>query len=416
MHRKKFMEENPNTRKKIAFIHRYGLEGWVCCGGHAVPAMVDQLLPDHEVHFIGPETTEATNGPLRNKLKLHFLPWIFDRSNPDHKWTKTLKFYLALPGIGKKCRKLGIDFIYWEETLPLGAWVLQKFYGPNIGIMVMDFFMRIYTERKPWLHWLRNLVEKIDCNSWKKLPVVYTHVEYAKQFLVDRGLDPDRIHVVPNPCDHSKFHPVDDETRKETRAKLGFTDSDLVLSHHGILHPNKGNDWIFHRIVELKDDLPNLKYLLIGNGPEYGNLKKLATKLGIEDRVTMTGWLPSEADLNNALASSDIGLVMRIGQETDHFHMTDTLNHEMACGKPIMAVNLKGIAEFIDDTNNGYLFYPEQPSEFNNRLKKLASSAAERESFGAVALELSKTQCHYESSAENTITPILIRIHTDKST
>ncbi|VGO12283.1 GDP-mannose-dependent alpha-(1-6)-phosphatidylinositol monomannoside mannosyltransferase [Pontiella desulfatans] len=393
--------------KKIAFIHRYGLEGWTCCGGHAVPAMVDQLSPVAEVHFIGPESSEPENEKLRGKLHMHLLPWTFDRSNPKHKWTKTLRFYLALPGIGRRCRKMGIDFIYWEETLPLGTMILRKFYGPNIGVMVMDFFARIYTEGKPGLHGLRNWVERMDCKSWQKLPVVYTHVEFAKKFLVERGVQADRIHVVPNPCDHSKFHPVDDETRKTTRNKFGFSDDDLVLSHHGILHPNKGNDWILRRMAELRDDLPNLKYLLIGDGPEMAHLKKLAEQLHLSDRIVFTGWLPSEKALNQALASSDIGLVMRIGQETDHFHMTDTLNHEMACGKPILAVQLEGIAEFIDNQTNGYLFPPEQPEIFCDKLKQLAASPAKRMQFGAAALELSKRICNYETCAKKTIDPIL---------
>ncbi len=394
-------------KKKFAFIHRYGLEGWICCGGHAVPAMVDQLESSAEVHFFGPESTEPENTELRNRIKMHLLPWTFDRANPKHKWSKTIRFYIALPGIGKHCRKTGIDFIYWEETLPLAVWILQRFYGPSIGIMVMDFFVRIYTEKKPWLHWLRNLVERIDCNNWKKLPVVYTHVEFAKKFLIERGLNPNQIHVVPNPCNHAKFHPVDEETRITTREKLGFTETDLVLSHHGILHPNKGNDWILQRISELKEKLPNLKYLLIGNGQEMNDLQKLAGRLDITDHIVFTGWLPSEKALNQALASSDIGLVMRIGQETDHFHMTDTLNHEMACGKPILAVNLKGIAEFIDDKANGYLFDPDQPETFREKLKQLATDHEKRTRFGVAVLEQSRRICDYERCANNTLKPIL---------
>lgn len=401
-----------SEKKKIAFLHRYGLEGWICCGGHAVPAMVDQLAPEAEVHFIGPETTEPADKELRGKLTMHLLPWTFDRSNPKHKWGKTLRFYLALPGIGRRCRKMGIDFIYWEETMPLGTRILRKTFGDNIGVMVMDFFARIYTEKKPWLHGFRNWVEWVDCRSWQKLPVVYTHVEFAKKFLVERGLDPDRIHVIPNPCDHSKFHPVDDDTRKTTRNKFGFTDDDLVLSHHGILHPNKGNDWILHRIAELKDDMPNLKYLLIGDGPEMGHLKKLAAKLGIDDRVVFAGWLPSEKALNQALASSDIGLVMRIGQETDHFHMTDTLNHEMACGKPILAVHLQGIAEFIDDVTNGHLFSPDDSAEFRTKLIRLSGPDSPAETFGLNALELSRNRCTYSAISQKTIGTILQSIGT----
>ena len=393
-------------KKQIAFIHRYGLEGWICCGGHAVPAMVEQLAPDAEVFFWGPETTEPVNEELRNKINTRLLPWTFDRSNPDHKWSKTLKFYLALPRIGRQAKRLGIDFIYWEETLPLGALILRKSFGPNIGIMVMDFFARIYTEKKPWFHWLRDLVEKIDCQSWKKLPIVYTHVEFAKQFLTERGLDADRIHVVPNPCDHSKFHPVDEATRKATRAGFGFDDSDLVLSHHGILHPNKGNNWILDRVAELKTAAPNLKYLLMGDGSEMPDLRKQAKNLGVTDRVVFAGWLPSEKKLNEALASADIGLVMRVGQETDHFHMTDTLNHEMACGKPILAVNLEGVAEFIDDQTNGYLFSPDRPEEFRDKLLALAHSPAKRADFGSAALELNTRMCDHETCARRVIDPI----------
>ena len=172
-----------------------------------------------------------------------------------------------------------------------------------------------------------------------------------------------------NPIDHQKFHPIDEKTRAKNREKFGFSENDIVLSHHGILHPNKGNDWILHRIAELKSELPNLKFLLIGNGPEMENLKKISNDLRITESVIFTGWLPTENDLNNAIAASDIGLVMRIGQETDHFHMTDTLSHEMACAKPILAVNLRGIAEIIKNGENGFLFSPEKPEEFCDALK-----------------------------------------------
>ncbi|MCF7848910.1 MAG: glycosyltransferase [Kiritimatiellales bacterium] len=395
-----------NNKKKIAFLHRYGLEGWICCGGHAVPSMVDQLSASAEVHFIGPETTEQRNDILRGKLTMHLLPWEFDRSNSGHKWSKTLRFYCALPRIGRRCKKLGIDFIYWEETLPLGTRILQLFYGPNVGVMVMDFFARIYTEKKPWLHGLRNLVEWLDCQSWKKLPAVYTHVRVAKDFLIERGVPADRIHVVPNPCDHTIFHPVDDATRAATRKKLGFTNADIVLSHHGILHPNKGNDWILHRIAELKEELPNLKYLLIGNGSEMAPLQKLASTLRIADRIVFTGWLPSEKEMNEALASADVGLVMRIGQETDHFHMTDTLNHEMACRKPILAVRLKGIAEIIQDGENGFLFSPAHPAEFREALLRLATQPDTREKFGEKALRCSHEVSDLKVFARHVVDPI----------
>ncbi len=389
-----------SSKQKVAFIHRYGLEGWICCGGHAVPGIIETLSTDAEIHFYGPRTTEVKDPGLRSKVRMHELPYRFNRANPSDKFTKTILWYLWLPIIGIRCRMNRTQLIWNDETVPLTAPILRLFFGGNVAITVMDFFARIYTEGHPKLYWLRDLIERIDFAAWEKLPLIFTKVLYTQEFLAERGVPKKVMHLYRNPVDHTKFHPVDEATRAATREKLGFTETDIVLSHHGILHPNKGNDWVFQRLEELKEELPNLKYLLIGNGPEMDNLKQLASALEIADRIVFTGWLPTEEDLNNALASADIGLVMRIGQDTDHFHMTDTLAHEMACGKPILAVNLHGIAEVIKDGDNGFLFSAENPVEFTNKLTRMATTPNEREQLGKTILKDSKTISGIELNAQ----------------
>jgi len=402
--------------EKVAFIHRYGLEGWICCGGHAVPEIVTKLTTSTDVHFYGPKTTETHDNDLRSKVRMHELPYTWDRANPNEKITKTLLWYLWLPIIGIRCRANGTRLIWNDETVPLTAPILRLFYGKNVTITVMDFFARIYTEDHPRLHWLRNWIERIDFAFWRKLPLIFTKVLYTQEFLAERGVPKEVIHLYRNPVDHTKFHPVDEQTRKETRRKLGFTDNDIVLSHHGILHPNKGNNWIFQRLEKLKNDLPNLKYLLIGNGPEMEPLKQMAKKLGLADQIIFTGWLPTEIDLNNALASADVGLVMRIGQATDHFHMTDTLAHEMACGKPIIAVNLRGIAEVIHDGENGFLFSPDSPNEFCTKLKQTAESSNLRKNFGEKAVQESKKIADTQAAANAVSTVLLTAIRENSRT
>ncbi len=387
------------NRKKIAFIHRYGLEGWVCCGGHAIPCIVKNLSKEVEIHFYGPRVPGSKNQDLRAMIQMHELPYTWDRSNPCDKITKTLLWYLSLPIIGVRCRLNGTSMIWNDETVPLTAPVLQLCFGKNIAITVMDFFVRIYTEKHPRLRWVRDLVERIDFAAWKKLPIIFTKALYTQAFLAEHGVPKKVMHLYRNPVDPEKFHPVDASTRKATRERLGFTETDIVLSHHGILHPNKGNDWILHRMEELKDEMPNLKYLLIGNGSEMHPLKRLAAELDIADRVIFTGWLPYEEDLNNTLASADIGLVMRTGQATDHFHMTDTLAHEMACGKPILAVDLKGIAEVIHDGDEGFLFSPVRAEEFLARIRHLANEST-RAVFAERSFRLGKNICNIHTCTQ----------------
>lgn len=395
-----------SRKNKIAFLHRYGLEGWVCCGGHAVPGIVTALSKDAELHFFGPKTTEPENTELRSQLTVHELPYTWNRANPADKISKTLIWYFWLPLIGLRCRLKGIQLIWNDETVPFTAPILRLFYGKQIAITVMDFFARIYTEKHPHLRWLSRMVERIDFAAWRKLPLIFTKVLYTQEFLAEHGVPTNAMHLYRNPVDHEKFHPVDGAVRQATRSKFGFVESDIVLSHHGILHPNKGNNWILQRLSELVNELPNLKYLLIGDGPEMGNLKQLATQLGIVDHVVFPGWLPSEQELNNALASSDIGLVMRIGQETDHFHMTDTLAHEMACGKPILAVNLHGIAEVIEDGQNGFLFPTDKPNEFCTRLRRLAGDTDHLKNLGEAALLSSREASDITASSASVAQPL----------
>ncbi len=368
-------------RKKIAFIHRYGLEGWICCGGHAISPLIETMSQEVDIHFFGPDTTELFQPDLRKKIHYHQLPYTWDRANPTDKITKTLLWYAWLPWIGIQCRIKGIHLIWNDETVPFTAAILRLFFGNQIAITVMDFFLRIYTQNHPLLQPLARTLEKIDIMTWRKLPLLFTKVNYTQTFLKEQGVPAHTLYLYRNPVDHTKFHPLDPSTRKTIRDQYGFTDYDIVLTHHGILHPNKGNDWILHQLAALKSQLPQLKFLLIGNGPEMDKLQNLTRKLDLADRVTFTGWLPSETDLNHALAAADIGLVMRIGQETDHYHMTDTLTHEMACAKPILAVNLQGIAEIIQDGINGYLFDLDQPHAFAHKLEQLTKDHTMRERF-----------------------------------
>jgi glycosyltransferase involved in cell wall biosynthesis len=378
------------NRPKIAFIHRYGLEGWVCCGGHAIPHVATALSKTAEIHFFGPRTTEQKNSELRAQVALHQLPYTYNRANPHDKITKTILWYLWLPWIGLRCRFLGVRLVWNDETIPLAVLILRLFYGKNIAITVMDFFMRIYTQNHPWLHWLRDLIEWIDLQGWKKSPLIFTKVLYTQEFLAAKGVPKQVMHLYRNPVNHTKFHPIDTATRIDTRAQYGYTDDHIVMTHHGILHPNKGNDWILQRLAELKDELPQLRFLLIGDGPEKTALETLTGELDLEDRVTFTGWLPSEEALTNALASADIGLVMRIGQETDHFHMTDTLAHEMACGKAILAVDLKGITEVLAGSEAALLFPTDDAATFRMCAREFTQSVAIRRTAGLAAQQLSR--------------------------
>jgi len=375
-----------------------------------MPLIVRKLAERYEVHYFGMHSAAPVPDLIKQNAILHYLPVYFNRACGRDKVIKTIVWYLAMPFMALRCRFMGVRMVYNDETVPLTAPILRLFFGRNVAITVMDFFLDIYFEKAHLLKPICAMLKRIDVTAWRKLPVIFTKVDYTHEYLAKLGVDRSRIHTIYNPCDPGVFFPAD---RRAARERWGFFEKDVVLVHHGILHPNKGNDRIIAAIADLRDQLPTLRFLLIGDGAEMQNLKALVGKLNLQDVVIMPGWLPTEADLNLALSASDIGLVMRIGQFTDNFHLTETLSHEMACGLPILAANLKGIAEVIKDGENGCLFDPGDMSEFKSKLVVLTRDRDQRKRFGRSSLKLSAEFCGIERAVEATLQPLLEMIESD---
>jgi len=369
-----------------------------------MPEIVRRLAESCEVHYYGMHTDGEVPELIRKHAILHYLPLHFDRASNIDKFMKTSLWYLALPFAALRFRLMGVKAIYNDETVPLTAPLLQLFFGRNVAITVMDFFLDIYGEKAPPLKPLLRLCKWIDRQAWRRLPIIYTKVNYTHEYLARLGVERSRIHTVYNPCDPDKFFPADRESARKT---WGYSENDVVLVHHGILHPNKGNDRIIMAISELRKDLPSLRFLLIGDGAEMDTLRDHVRELGIEDIVTMPGWLPSERELNEALNAADVGLVMRIGQYTDNFHLTETLAHEQACGLPIIAADLKGIAEAIVDGETGYLFAPEDMEAFKAKLTELVRNPERRTQFGKASLKTNTDLCSVKRAVNATVDPLL---------
>ncbi len=385
-------------RPKIAFWFRYGpAEHTELC--HAIPRIIEELNKRADVHYFGMGGPHPTPQKITSNATVHQLPFFVDRTSTRDKFVKTAIWILSLPFVARDCRKLGIDAVYIDETIPLTPWIAQKFFGPRVAITVADLFVEIYLNEPGWKANLGQKLRDFDLKAWRTLPVIMTRAKATRDFLAKQGVDPSRVVPIYDPCDTTIYRPVD---RAAARKRFGYSHDQVVLMHHGILHPNKGNDRILRSLAKLRSQIPQLRYLLVGDGPELGNLKSLAKELGIEDIVQFTGWLPKLSDVNEAINAGDIGLVMRIGQQSDDFHMTGALVHSMACGLPILAARLGGVSEVVTEDENGLFFPPDQMEIFEQKLTRLAGDPALRKRLGAAALEKSKACFDMKTVTEQT--------------
>ncbi len=164
------------------------------------------------------------------------------------------------------------------------------------------------------------------------------------------GIPGDRIRVVGNGVDLTKFHPVG---RDEARCKLGLPMDAKVLISVGGLVERKG----FHRVIAclpaLCKQFPNLYYLIVGGASAEGNiearLRQQTAELGLQERVRFLGIVPPE-QLKNPLSAADV-FVLATGNEG----WANVFLEAMACGLPVVTTQVGGNAEVVCHPELGIL-------------------------------------------------------------
>lgn len=153
-----------------------------------------------------------------------------------------------------------------------------------------------------------------------------------KEALVRLGVDANKITVLRNGVDTKLFVPGD---RSSLRASLGF--SGPVLLMVGNLVPLKGHELVLRALAQF----PDARLLVVGEGGEERNLRRLASNLQIQRRVQFLGAL-SQQQLPAYYASADV-LVLASSREG----WPNVLLESMACGTPVVATCVGGIPEIV---------------------------------------------------------------------
>lgn len=110
------------------------------------------------------------------------------------------------------------------------------------------------------------------------------------------------------------------------------------------LVPNKGLTPLLKAIA----GIPEARLLVVGDGPEKQNAIKLVDKLGIENRVTFLGWLPTQEAVSGAMQTARM-FVMNSSSEGG----PRTALEAMACGLPVITTEVGVMPEVIEDGVNG---------------------------------------------------------------
>ena len=134
------------------------------------------------------------------------------------------------------------------------------------------------------------------------------------------------------------------------RRKLGISEGDLVVGTTGRLTPVKGHRHLIEAAGNILNARPNTTFVFLGDGELSDELKNMASRLGMKEKVKFLGWRPDVAEVMSAF---DLFVLPSLNEG-----MGRVLVEAMALGKPIVASDVGGVCDLVVHGINGCLVPP----------------------------------------------------------
>ncbi|RMG79279.1 MAG: glycosyltransferase WbuB [Bacteroidetes bacterium] len=222
------------------------------------------------------------------------------------------------------------------------------------------------------------VVEKFLIRFVNKIIVV---TEENKNRLLERGIPSKKIKLVSNTVDIEQFTPTTSLPSESQNYADNFT-----LIYSGRVSFNRGLDTAIEALQYLKNSVPNVKLLIVGEGPHLPKLKKLANVLGVEEYVDFLSW-PGHAKIKGYISMADICLIPQPSNE----HADTTVPHKlfeyMSQAKPILSSDAKPLKRILEETKSGLWFESNNPKDFAKKVEEIKNSHADYGVNGKKAVE-----------------------------
>ncbi len=177
---------------------------------------------------------------------------------------------------------------------------------------------------------------------------------FLKNLMVEElGTKPSKFTVIPNAIDLSPFRGKMNKT--SAKRKLGIRPSTKVIGMVANLLPVKAPDVLIKAVPEVIEKFPNTLFVLAGDGPLQPDLESLAENLKVSKCIRFLGY---RSDIADVIAAFDIG-AMCSKVETHGISILEM----MAAGVPVVAPDVGGIPEVIENEINGVLFPQGNPDQ-----------------------------------------------------
>jgi glycosyltransferase involved in cell wall biosynthesis len=214
-----------------------------------------------------------------------------------------------------------------------------------------------------------------------------------KKVLVDDGIDPRCIKIIPSGIDFTPFE--GSRVRDYLHRELSFSKNDYIVGIVAHLADHKGHKYLIKATKILQDKAPNMRVVIVGEGPLFMELNKLVKETEVEDMVFFLGF---REDVPQIMASLDL-FVLSSHKEG----MGSSILDAMASRLPVVATQVGGIPEVVVNEETGLLVPPRNPSALANAILRIYANQGWGAELGQSGYELAHKKFSAEAMASKII-------------
>ena len=311
-------------------------------------------------------------------------------------------------------------------ALPHGTAALRRLLNPDVDVVHTHLYfadvhggLAAVTRGVPTVSTLHNLsYELVEHRAPWLQARKHVHAALLKRCRVllgvsravaashERALGLAAVRVLPNAVPIGRGPETKDSERERERVRWGLSSNGPLVVVPARVVPEKGHTYLLAAVAHLIAGGDSLQVACAGGGPELENFRREAEARGVAGHVRFLGDVPHE-DLLRLFRAADVAVVPSVSEGLGLGAI-----EAQAAGLPVVATDVGGLPEVVEDGVTGFLVPPGNPAELADALRRVLNDPSVKRRFGRAGRERVATMFSISGvcdALEEIYTSVLVR-------
>ena len=256
--------------------------------------------------------------------------------------------YLACKKIIEKTiQERGIEKIFLYGSITNGVQTIKMAQERKIPVIyrVLDISHELIN-----IKGIKQIAKKLESKVISNANLVLTTTNDLSRYAIEMGAKKSNVEVFPLGVNFQDFKPM--RKSSELQKELDIKENDKVIIFVGTMYAFAGIENIINKFSLFEK---NMKFIIIGGGPDYNRIKLLVKSKKLGENIILLGFIPQK-DIAKYIALADICInPFEVNSITDKILPTKILEY-LACKKPVLSTPLNGTKEILLDEKFGIMY------------------------------------------------------------